>query len=67
MTIERFFLDVFVFGFPVLVLWIIILSYFIVLFAAAGRIVLVGGEKFNREVKDFFTPKTILMLRKLER
>jgi len=53
----RIVLDIFVFGFPVLA---------IVGFAAGWRIVKVGGPKFDREVKDFFTSKEKLMLRKLE-
>jgi hypothetical protein len=58
MTLGRFILNIFVFGYPILAL---------VLFAASARIIRVGAKKFDREVKDFFTPKTILMLRKLEK
>ena len=56
MTLGRFILDILVFGYPILAL---------VLFAASARIIRVGAKKFDREVKAFFTPKTILMLRKL--
>jgi hypothetical protein len=57
MTIGHFILEVLVFGYLVLAF---------VLFIASIRIMLVGAKKFDREVKDFFTPNTILMLRKFE-
>lgn len=50
-------LTIFVWGFPILA---------IVGFAASWRIMMVGGKKFDRECKDFFTSKEVKMLRKLE-